>query len=302
MVNNTYKENLFGGQFSMEELWNESSVEAGPKSYRELVRLGTRIDSAEKKRRCFRILISAIAVAAALAVATLATYSIARRNYAKSPLEYTRNLVAEYGQTTSVTLSDGTVVHLNSGSTLLYPEQFTDGKRIVFLTGEANFNVAQDPSRPFIVKSSHMDVKALGTEFCVHSYAGEKTVSTTLSAGKVEVTIPSMNKSYILEPDNQIVFSPSDKEVSFARVDAKKILGWEDGYLTFSNASFPEIASVLERRFNMSINYNAENMKSNALNVRFMPGESLDDVLGVLVLLIPGSSYKKDADRIYWRF
>lgn len=302
MDNNTYKEKLFGGQFSMEELWNESSVEASPKSYRELVRLGTRIDSAEKKRRLFRILASAFAVAASLAVTAFAVYSITRRTYAKSPLEYTRNLVAEYGQTSSVTLSDGTLVHLNSGSTLLYPEQFSDSKRIVFLTGEANFNVAQDPSRPFIVKSSHMDVKALGTEFCVQSYAGEKTVSTTLSAGKVEVTIPSVKKSYILEPDNQILFSPSDKEVSFARVDAKKILGWEDGYLTFSNASFPEIASVLERRFNVSISYNAENMKRNALNVRFMPGESLDDVLDVLALLIPGSGYRKDADRIYWRF
>lgn len=286
----------------MEKLWNESDSESGPRSFRELVLLGNRIDRAEKRRRIRRVITGVFAVAASLAVVGWASYSLTRRNYAKSPLEYTQNLVAEYGQTSSVILSDGTVVHLNAGSTLLYPDQFNEGKRIVFLTGEANFNVAKDPERPFIVKSSHMDVRALGTVFCVQSYAGERTVRTTLSEGKVEVSIPSVDKSFILEPDTQLLYAPADKEVSFARVDSKKVLGWEDGYLTFTNASFPEIASVLERRFNVSINYNAENMKRNELNVRFVPGEKLDDILGVLTLLIPGSGYKKDGDRIYWRF
>ena len=302
MGNNTNQRKFLQDQFSLEKLWNESNGDAGPGSFRELVLLGNRIDRAERRRRIRKVIAGVFAVAALLAVVAQATHTLTRRNYAKSPLEYTKNLVAEYGQTASVTLSDGTVVHLNAGSTLLYPEQFTEGKRIVFLTGEANFNVAKDAERPFIVKSSHMDVRALGTVFCVQSYAGEKTVSTTLSEGKVEVTIPSVGKSYILEPDNQLLFSPSDKVVSFARVDSKKVLGWEDGYLTFSNASFPEIASVLERRFNVSISYNAENMRRNALNVRFMPGESLDDVLGVLTLLIPGSRYSKDGDRVFWKF
>lgn len=302
MDNNTNKEKYLEGQFSLEDLWNESEAEMGPKSYRELVRLGVRIDTAEKKRRCFRTIISAFAIAASLAAVCLVTFSLTRRNFAKSPLECTQSLVAEYGQTSNITLSDGTQVHLNAGSTLLYPEQFTEGSRIVFLTGEANFSVAKDPERPFIVKSSHMDVRALGTMFCVQSYAGERTVRTTLSEGKVEVTIPSIEKSYILDPDSQLIFSTSDKAVFLSRVDAKKVLGWEEGYLTFSNASFPEIAAVLERRFNVSISYNAENMKRNALNVRFMPDEGLDDILGVLSLLIPGSRYKKDGDRVYWRF
>ena len=302
MDNNTNQEKFLQDQFSLEKLWNESNGEAGPRSFRELVLLGNKIDRAERRRHIRSVIAGVFAVAASLAAVCLATFSITRKNYTKSPLEYTQSLVAEYGQTSNITLSDGTQVHLNAGSTLLYPENFTEGKRIVFLTGEANFNVARDPERPFIVKSSHMDVRALGTMFCVQSYAGERTVRTTLSEGKVEVTIPSIEKSYILEPDSQLIFSPSDREVSLARVDAKKVLGWEEGYLTFSNASFPEIASVLERRFNVSISYNAENMKRNALNVRFMPDEGLDDILGVLSLLIPGSGYKKDGDRIYWRF
>jgi len=289
--------------YSLEELWKESEGRIEPQTFRELVRLGKRIDSHEGNKRIVWAILSAAAVVASIVVVSMVTFSHARNKFEVSPLDCTRNLVAEYGQTSSITLADGTKVSLNAGSTLLYPESFVGNNRIVFLTGEGNFDVAKDPDRPFIVKTAHMDVRALGTVFCVHSYSGEKTVRTTLREGKVEVDIPSSNvKSYKLEPGMQLIFTPSEKSVSFAKVDARKVLAWEDGYVSFTDASFPEIASVLERRFNISLSYNAENMRKNSLNVRFMPEESLEEVLDVLTLLIPGSSYKKENDRVYWRF
>lgn len=291
------------GQLSLEALWKESGGDVNPTTFREFVRLGSRIDKGEKKSRTARAVLVSLAVAASLAVVAMVAFSFARDRFTVSPLESTCNLVAEYGQTSSVTLEDGTVVHLNAGSTLLYPKEFNKGNRIVFLTGEGNFAVAKDPSRAFIVKTAHMDVKALGTTFCVQTYPGERTVRTTLKEGKVQVDIPSAgDKSYILEPGMQLIYAPSDRSVSFDRVDARKVMGWEDGYLYFVNASFPEIAAVLERRFNVSISYNSENMKRNEINVRFMPEETLYDILDVLKLLIPGSRYKMDDDRIYWHF
>ena len=196
-----------------------------------------------------------------------------------------------------------TKVFLNAGSSLLYPDSFNEGSRIVYLTGEANFSVAKDPSRPFIVKTSHLDVQALGTTFCVHAYAGERTVRATLKEGKVKVDIPMAGgKSYILDPGMQLEYTPSRKTVSVANVDASKVLEWEQGYLSFMGASFPEIASVLERRFNVSISYNSEDMHRNALNVRFLPDESLEDALGVLTLLLPGSRYRMEGDRVFFQF
>lgn len=296
--NNMTKERL-----SMEGLWQESGGTASAETFRELVRMGNRIGKAERKKRGLRAAMYAAGVLSALAAVALVTFSLTRRSYEISPLECTRNIVAEYGKTSSVTLSDGTAININSGSTLLYPETFNAGSRVVFLTGEGNFSVAKDPKRPFTVKTAHMDIEALGTSFCVKSYVGEKTIRTTLKEGKVRVTIPSAgNKSYILEPDMQLVYTPSKKTVSIARVDAKKVMGWEDGFLSFTNASFPEIAAVLERRFDVSLNYDTEKMRQNALNVRFMPDETLDDVLNVLTLLLPGSRYKKDGERIFWEF
>lgn len=287
----------------MERIWQESHGETSPRTYQELVRLGKRIDAAEAKIRRLRTVVSAFAMAASVALVALVTFSLTRSKYMVSPLESTRSLVAAYGETTSVTLDDGTTVSLNAGSSLLYPEAFNEGSRIVYLTGEGNFSVAKDPSRPFIVKTSHLDVQALGTTFCVQAYAGERTVRATLKEGKVKVDIPSSgDQSYFLDPGMQLVYTPSDKSVSLARVDAGKVMEWEDGYLSFMGASFPEIASVLERRFDVSISYNAENMRRTALNVRFTPAETLEDVLDVLTLLLPGSRYTREGDRVFFQF
>lgn len=287
----------------IEKIWNESGGEINPRTFRELLRLSKRIDAAEVRSRRRRTFISAFAIAASLAIVASVTFTLTRKEYSVSPLDCTGNLVADYGQISSVTLEDGTLVHLNSGSTLLYPESFNDGSRIVYLTGEGNFDVAKDPSRPFIVKTAHMDVQALGTSFCVRSFAGERTVRTTLKEGKVKVDVPSADgQSYILDPGMQLIFAPSEKSVSFAMVDAEKVMSWENGYLTFSNATFPEIATALERRFNVSISYSSDNIRKNSLNVRFVPEDTLEDALGVLTILIPGSKYRIEGNRVYYHF
>lgn len=287
----------------LEDIWNESSGKSTSRTFSELMRLNKRIDAAEKARRRLRGVFSAVAVAASLAVVAMTTFVITRRVYTVSPLDATVSLVAEYGQTKSITLEDGTRVSLNAGSTLLYPKTFKGGSRIVYLTGEGNFSVAKDPSRPFIVKSAHMDVQALGTCFCVHSYAGENTVRTTLKEGRVKVDVPAAGEeSYFLEPGMQIVYSIAENNVTLARVDAAKVMSWEDGYLSFTNATFPYIVSVLERRFNVTISYDSKKILHNSINVRFRPEESLEDDLEVLTLLIPGSRYTIDGDRVYFRF
>lgn len=288
---------------NLEELWQKSRGESSPRTFRELVRLGNRIDAAEKKRRRSRVFLYAFSAAASLALVAVFSYTLTRNRYSVSPLESTRSLIAHYGQTSTISLEDGTKVTLNAGSSLLYPESFNGGKRIVYLSGEGNFSVAKDPAHPFIVRTSSVDVQALGTSFCVQAYAGEEEVRTTLLEGKVKVSIPEADgQSHILEPGMQLIYTPSQKRVALARVDAAKVMSWEDGYLSFSNASFAQIASVLERRFDVSISYSTGNLKQSALNVRFMPEESLQDVLDVLTLLIPGSRYSVDGKRVYCQF
>ena len=287
----------------MEKVWMESHGEVGPRTFQELVKLGKRIDAAEAAKRRSRTLFTALAVAASVAVVALVTFSLTRDMYRVSPLESTHSLVAGYGQTSSIVLEDGTKVSLNAGSSLLYPDSFNENSRIVYLSGEGNFTVAKDSDRPFIVKTAYMDVQALGTAFCVQAYTGERIVRTTLKEGKVKVTLPSEKEhSHILDPGMQLIYRPADKTVSLLRVDAEKVMSWEKGFLSFSNATFAEIVSTLERRFDVSISYSSERSHRNALNVRFMPDETLEDALDILTLLIPDSHYKVDGKRVYFLF
>lgn len=288
----------------MESLWQESRGETTERTYGELLRLRARIDVSEERRRRVRMLFSAVAVAASLALVSTLTFTLTRGRYRVSPLEGTRSLATDYAQMRSITLEDGTKVYLNAGSSLLYPSSFQKGSRIVYLTGQANFSVAKDASRPFIVKTSYMDVEALGTTFCVQSYGGERAVRTTLLEGKVRVSVPSSsgNKGYLLEPGMQLEYTPSERSVSVRSVDAVRVLDWAEGYLSFRGASFPEIAQALERRFDVSVSYNSDRIPVSSLNVRFSPDDTLEDALGVLTLLLPGSRYKLEGNRVYMQF
>ena len=290
-------------RLSLEDVWKEIGGEISAKTFQEFVRMGKRIEKTERRRRAGWIISSALAVAASLVAVTFIGISHARKHFVQTALDDTRSVTVMNGNISSLTLPDGTTVRLNGGSTLLYPESFDGDKRIVYLSGEGNFSVARDPEHPFIVKTAYMDIRALGTTFCVHSYVNEPTVRTTLKEGKIQVDIPSAEgPSYILEPDTQLVFSPALGSVKTARVDAARVLSWESGTLTFSDASFPEVADALERRFNVSISYNTVDMRDNALNVRFRPDESLEDALDILTMLIPGSRYKRNGDRVYYQF
>lgn len=294
-------EDCLEGKQSLEEIWEGSKAETSPATFRELVRLGKRIDAAEARRRLGRTFWTVFAAAASVAVAALVTFSLTKDRYMLPPLEGTLSLVANHGQTSSIVLEDGTKVSLNAGSSLLYPESFSGDSRIVYLSGEGNFSVAKNPDWPFIVRTAYMDVQALGTTFCVQAYTGEHTVRATLKEGKVKVSVPAAGeKSYILEPGMQLIYRPSGKSVALARVDAEKVMSWEDGFLSFSNASFSEIITALERRFDVSVSYSSQQVHRNALNVRFMPDESLEDALDVLTLLIPGSRYKVEGNRVYF--
>ncbi len=290
-------------RLSMEEVWKESGGEISSDTFHEFVRMGKRIEKAERRRRGGWVAGCVLAMAVSVAAVSFAGITLTRKNDVLAPLDATRSMTVMSGKISSLTLPDGTTVRLNGGSTLLYPESFNGDKRIVYLSGEGNFMVASDPEHPFIVKTAYMDIRALGTTFCVHSYVNEPTVRTTLKEGKVRVDIPSAEiPSYILEPDTQLVFSPAQSSVKTSKVDAARVLSWESGLLCFSDASFPEVAGALERRFNVSISYNSVDMRNNALNVRFLPDETLDDALEILKMLIPGSSYKRNGDRVYYQF
>lgn len=120
------------------------------------------------------------------------------------------------GMKTTLRLADGSELWLNAGSTLRYPESFNERTREVYLTGEAYFNVKHDASKPFIIHTTDMDIRVLGTEFDVRAYADEHYSETSLIKGSVEITVnrEKQTQQIYLRPHQKIVVQDSPLEVN----------------------------------------------------------------------------------------
>jgi transmembrane sensor len=167
-------------------------------------------------------------------------------------------LTIPYGKRFRLVLSDGTVVHLNSGSSLKYPVKFIKGlDRGVFLNGEAFFDVAEDKEHPFIVNANNLDVRVLGTKFNVTSYPEDDFINTVLVEGSVslyedEATYNNENAK-LLTPGKKATWNKQQKDINIQKVDTSIYTAWIDGKIVFEHMPFNNILKKLERHYNVSI-------------------------------------------------
>lgn len=285
---------------SMEELWENSPSVISAQTLEDFSKIKTHISDETQTRPVYSLFRRIITYAAVIIFIIASSIYLTYQFAVPAQLEYAQ-LSVSYGESKKITLSDGTVVAVNAGSTLIYPKNFTTDTRTVFLTGEANFSVAKNPDKPFIVKTKYLDVRALGTKFNVQSYPNADYTRTTLIEGSVKVNMElDKNKSYILKPNNQLSYSHEDNDISIVDVDATKLATWEDGYLIFQGVTFDEITRTLERKYNIVINYEGKKLSQQSYYVKFNPDESIEEVMNVLSMLINKSSYKMDGSTVYF--
>lgn len=181
--------------------------------------------------------------------------TVAARNEEKSVEEKpakSNELVIPRGGENTVILADGTMVHLNAGSKLIYPVRFTGKRRIVTLEGEAYFNVVKDEEHPFVVRTHLGEVLVLGTEFNVNAYADASVCYTTLVRGKVSFSAPSKEPVTLLPGEQAVV---SANRVEKRTVELEEYVGWVNGLYTFNNRSLGEIMQTFERWYDIQVHY-----------------------------------------------
>lgn len=157
-----------------------------------------------------------------------------------------------FGAKQTIRLGDGTLVRLNSGSTLKYPAQFSDGERNVELKGEAFFEVTRDESRPFTISSGDIRTQVLGTSFNVRYRTDEDHIQVALVSGMVKVRDVRGNEM-LLEPSEMAVYSTSDKVIKKKNFDEKLVTSWKDNILIFEKASIGEVVDQLEKWYGVNI-------------------------------------------------
>lgn len=192
----------------------------------------------------------------------------------------------EKGSRSRLTLPDGSRVWLNGDSRISYGASFGKNSRELTLIGEAYFDIAKDPDHPMIIKTAAVTIKVLGTAFNVRAYPDEKTTSTTLVQGKVQVSVNHKKEiSYTLQPDEKLVVqnnsglpekhpdAANSREEKGAKNIAKiKIIKtdsippeaqWIQNKLVFSNQPLREVANILSRWYGVNvIILGDENMKA----------------------------------------
>ncbi len=182
-------------------------------------------------------------------------------------------------------LPDGTTGWLNSNSSVKYKGNF-NADRNVTLTGEAFFDVYKDKKRPFKVNTNEVIITVLGTRFNVASYENEKNIEVVLEEGKLICTDKNMDKSYIMKPNDLIVYDKTLKGFSTKEVEPQKYVSWTEGKLVFRNDQLDVIARRLERWYNVEVEINGNIREDLSLRATFI-GEGLEEVLGLLKHSLP---------------
>lgn len=213
---------------------------------------------------------------------------------------------APAGSTSKIILPDGSKVWLNANSKLTYKKQFGERYREVNLVGEAFFDVVKDPNHPFIVTTASLRLKVLGTAFNVRSFATDKTSEAALVRGSIEVTlINNPDKKLTLKPSEKIVVRNTPVETSNTRSPLLSIgaskkpqtplitltnihyngsealpleAQWIEKKLAFTSESFDDIAGRMERYYNVTIDFQDEDVRNLMFSGTFKD-ESIDEAM-----------------------
>ena len=225
-----------------------------------------------------------------------------------------------YGSKSKVTLPDGTMVWLNSGSNFTYDNNhFGETGREVTLSGEAFFQVAKDPGHPFVIHAGKIDIKVLGTSFDVKSYPEDATTTATLIQGSIEVSFADQpQKTVRLAPSEKLIVFNDDEQV-LQNLSSLKPTGrqgyriapvtvvpsdstvvetsWVENKLAFRGESFEQLAVQMERWYNVNINFSGSAVKQYRFTGLFTT-ESLDQALKALQITAP-FRYRIEKNEVY---
>ena len=239
----------------------------------------------------------------------------------------------KYGSRTYLRLPDGTQVWLNSGSKISYDKVYGINLREVVLSGEAYFDVIKNPAHPFVIHTSNINIKVLGTAFNVKSFPGEKNSETSLIRGSIEVTFKNQpSKKIILKPNEKLITandepvkqdttsgviqepSPTATTKNTTGITKKEPqalvshltyephdntvieTSWMENKLIFRSETFEDLAVKMERWYGVTIRFADEAIRPKRLNGIF-ENETIQQALKALQLITP-FTYKIDNNEV----
>ena len=189
--------------------------------------------------------------------------------------------VSTLAETRTVHLPDGTSVTLNHYSSLSYPERFKSDNREVELSGEAYFEVAHNPNKPFFVEAKNLQIQVLGTSFGVRVYKDEDYALTTLEEG--QVNIHTATSSVTLKPGEQAKLH--DNEITVNKVNTCSYTAWRNGKYIFINEPLGNIMKTLARWYDINIFYTSSKLEQIQFTGELIRYKNIEELLSKFEIL-----------------
>lgn len=284
---------------ALKSLWKETDGNVDMSTLISLDKVYNKIGKSKRGGILFLSSVWKYSVAALviLAVSISATFFFIS-HHASSEVAMVQHFTSA-GDMAVIKLPDGSEVQTNSETLLFYPEVFNGATRTVYLVGEANFKVKKNPDQPFIVKSDHMSITALGTEFNVDAYPGNGEMTTTLIHGKVKVDFGGGSKNFILNPGQQVVYQRNTSAVQLLKADIEDVTAWQRGLFVFKGVTIKDVLATLEHRYAVTFQYNANLFNDDKYNFRFHEKSSINDIMTIMQEVVGTFSYRLDGDICY---
>ncbi|MCX6326570.1 MAG: FecR domain-containing protein [Bacteroidia bacterium] len=206
-----------------------------------------------------------------------------KRNSGK---ELLNTIIVPRGNRANITFTDGTKLWLNSGSRAIYPVEFSDLKREIYIQGEGYLEVTHDESRPFTVKTDQMDIKVLGTSFNIIANPEDATTKVILVKGKV-IAKPINSTEVILLPNQMISFDKEKQKTVVTEVNVDDYISWKDGLLLCNSEKLESLVRRLEKFYDQKIIFSDESAKFFCLSGKLELKDNFDEVLQVIATTAP---------------
>lgn len=275
---------------------NSDDLQLGKAGYTRFINTKTSQNSILPRIKSIYKQYSACAAVLALLISIGSTFFATKWHLQYKNIGYT-TINVPVGQRASITLPDGSIVWINSNSSLSYPAAFKDNERKVQLIGEAYFEVAHQNNRPFIVNAPHFETKVLGTKFNICSYPNDSIAKADLIEGSVALyNNEATDAAIILKPGEQAIYNRNNLlqiDQSYFNANDKK-----SGIFRFDNSNMAEILRQLENYYNVSIVVNNPMILDYEYTGSFIQGDGVMHILKLLQKIKPFSIHLSEQDNV----
>jgi transmembrane sensor len=220
----------------------------------------------------------------AIAVTILLFLGVGAKMFMKSQYIYETQLITYLSDSSvkEIQLSDGSRVWLNAQSSLLAPKKFKFHKRMVYLTGEAYFEVTKNPDKPFIIKAQNTYTEVLGTSFNIQALKNEKQVTVNVETGKVAFYPIENSKGRVyLTHGMKGVWTNNSSEMHVYNVKTKNYSSWKTGILLFNDTPLDEVCGEIGSYYKVNFNIDSINAHNYLFTGKFNNIE-LEQLLNII--------------------